>query len=71
MDKTSTHKQINRTLAVVNGGLNLKVDVHKAATLPKPKLLDQVRQAIRSAALQSQDRRKLRPLDQTIHFLSQ
>jgi site-specific recombinase XerD len=46
MDTTSTHKRINRTLAVVNGGLNFKVDVQKAATLPKPKLLDQVRQAI-------------------------
>jgi len=42
MDTTNTHASINRTLAVINGGLSFKVDV-KAATLPKPKLLDQVR----------------------------
>ena len=48
MDTTNTHASINRTLAVINGGLNFKVDVQKAATLPKPKLLDQVRQAIRA-----------------------
>jgi hypothetical protein len=46
MDTTNTHPSIDRTLAVINGGLNSKVDVQKAATLPKPKLLDQVRQAI-------------------------
>jgi hypothetical protein len=48
MDTTNTHASINRTLAVINGGLNFKVDVQKTATLPKPKLLDQVRQAIRA-----------------------
>jgi hypothetical protein len=29
MDTTNTHPSINRTLAVINGGLNLKVDVQK------------------------------------------
>ena len=48
MDKTNSHASINRTLAVIDGGLNFRVDVQKGATLPKPKLLDQVRQAIRS-----------------------
>jgi hypothetical protein len=48
MDTTNTHTPINRTLAVINGGLNFKAGVQKTATLLKPKLLDQVRQAIRS-----------------------
>ena len=48
MDTTNTHASINRTLAVINGGRNSKVDVLKGSALPKPKLLDQVRQAIRT-----------------------
>jgi hypothetical protein len=44
--------------------------VNALASPPKLKLLDQVREAISDAALQSENRRELRPLDQTIHFFS-
>ena len=48
MDTTNTYVLVNRTLAVISGGLNSKVGVQESSTLPKPKLLDQVRQAIRA-----------------------
>jgi Phage integrase, N-terminal SAM-like domain len=46
-ETASTHKPVNRTFAVVDGGLNSKARVQTLPTSPKPKLLDQVRQAIR------------------------
>jgi integron integrase len=48
METANTNKSINRTLAVIDGGLNFKADVQSLPTTPKPKLLDQVRQAIRT-----------------------
>ena len=48
MDAANTPKPINRTLAVIDGGLNLKNGMPAPSTAPKPKLLDQVREAIRT-----------------------
>jgi site-specific recombinase XerC len=48
MESINTHRPINRTLAVIDGGLNLKNGTLTPPTAPKPKLLDQVRQAIRT-----------------------
>jgi integron integrase len=39
---------VNRTLVVIDGGMNFKASVQTIPTAPKPKLLDQVRQAIRT-----------------------
>lgn len=47
METVNTHKSTNRTLVVIDGGLNVKVPNQLPPTTPKPKLLDQVRQAIR------------------------
>ena len=38
----------NRTLAVIDGGLSIDAGVRPTATSPKPKLLNQVREAIRT-----------------------
>jgi hypothetical protein len=38
----------NRTLAVIDGGLSIDAGVRPTATSPKPKLLDRVREAIRT-----------------------
>jgi hypothetical protein len=40
-------RQANPTLAVIDGGLNVAAGVPAISTPPKPKLLDQVCQAIR------------------------
>jgi len=48
MNDLNTHKPTNRTLAVIDGGLNLKASVEPLTTTQKPRLLDQVRQAIRT-----------------------
>jgi site-specific recombinase XerD len=48
MNNISTHSLSNRTLAVIDGGLNFKVDTPRPQTNQKPKLLQQVRQAIRA-----------------------
>jgi site-specific recombinase XerD len=48
LERANTHRPINRTLAVIDGGLNFKAGVQTLPTIPKPKLLDQVRQAIRT-----------------------
>jgi integron integrase len=48
MTSVNTHTPTNRTLAVIDDGLNFKASVQKVSTPPKPKLLDQVRQAIRA-----------------------
>jgi hypothetical protein len=39
---------MNHTLAVIDGGLNFKTDAPTPPVAPNPKLLDQVRQAIRT-----------------------
>ncbi len=41
-------RPINRTLAVINGGSNFKAGAQPLPSAPKPKLLDQVRLAIRA-----------------------
>ncbi len=48
MNNVNTYTPTNRTLAVIDGGLNFKASVQPLATTQKPKLLDQVRQAIRT-----------------------
>jgi integrase len=48
MNYVNTHKPTNRTFAVIDGGLNLKTSVEPLITTQKPRLLDQVRQAIRT-----------------------
>jgi integron integrase len=48
METVNIHKSANRTLAVIDGGLNFKASVQTLATTQKLKLLDQVRQAIRT-----------------------
>jgi hypothetical protein len=48
MDTSNTHGLINRTLAVIDGGLNLRGHAQTLSTTSKPKLLDQVRQTIRT-----------------------
>ena len=44
----NAHGPINRTLAVIDGGLNVKAGVQPPPTASKPKLLDHVREAIRT-----------------------
>jgi len=46
MNSVNTYRPINRTLAVIDGGLNSKVA--PPPTGQQPKLLDQVRLAIRT-----------------------
>ena len=48
MNYLNTHKPTNRTLAVIDGGLNLKASVEPLIKTQKQRLLDQVRQAIRT-----------------------
>ena len=48
MESINAHRPINRALAVIDGGLNFKAGVETLPTTPKPKLLEQVRQAIRT-----------------------
>jgi hypothetical protein len=48
INNVNTHSPTNRTLAVIDGGLNVKAAVQTPSTAPKLKLLDQVRQAIRT-----------------------
>jgi hypothetical protein len=47
MEIAYTNRSINRTLAVVEGGLSSSAGVQTFPTTQKPKLLDQVRHAIR------------------------
>lgn len=47
IETANTHRPMNRTLAVIDGGLNSRTGVQMPST-PKPKLLEQVRQAIRT-----------------------
>jgi integron integrase len=48
INNVNTHRPTNHTLAVIDGGLNFKTDASTPPTAPNPKLLDQVRQAIRT-----------------------
>jgi Phage integrase, N-terminal SAM-like domain len=48
MDSINTPRSTTRTLAVIDGGLNAKARVHPLPSTGKPKLLEQVRQAIRT-----------------------
>ena len=49
MDRANARKPINPTLAVIDGGLNFKAVIQTTTPADqKPKLLDQVRQAIRT-----------------------
>ena len=48
MDINNTPRLKNRTLAVLDGGLNLKAPGHPFPVTGKPKLLEQVRQTIRT-----------------------
>ena len=48
METVNTRMPSKRTLAVIDGGLAGNKDVCVLTTFPKPKLLDQVRQAIRT-----------------------
>ena len=47
MDSVNTPRPTTRTLAVIDGGLNVKARVHPLPSTGKPKLLEQVRQTIR------------------------
>jgi integron integrase len=47
METANTHKPA-RTLVVIDGGMNSKAGVQTIPAAPKPKLLDQVREAIRT-----------------------
>lgn len=46
METANLNKPASRTLAVIDGGLNATTGVQAPTTTPKPKLLDQVKQAI-------------------------
>ena len=48
INDVNTHSPRNRTLAVIDRGLNLKTGGQPPPSALKPKLLDQVRQAIRT-----------------------
>jgi integron integrase len=47
MDSVNTPRPTTRTLAVIDGGLNVKAPVYPLSSSGKPKLLEQVRQVIR------------------------
>jgi Phage integrase, N-terminal SAM-like domain len=47
IETVNIHKSANCTLAVIDGGLNIKARVNPLPSTGKPKLLEQVRQAIR------------------------
>jgi integron integrase len=48
IDSVNTPRPTTRTLAVIDGGLNVKARVHSLPSNGKPKLLEQVKQAIRT-----------------------
>jgi hypothetical protein len=48
MDIANTQRSLNRTLAVIDGGLNSRTNIQTTATGQKPRLLEQVRQVIRT-----------------------
>lgn len=60
MTSVNTHKPTNRTLAVINGGLNVEAGVQKVSMPPKPKLLDKsARRFACVTTVQSKDRGQL------------
>jgi integron integrase len=48
MEPANTHRPVNRTLAVINGGRHKQKEGATLSPTSKPKLLDQVREAIRT-----------------------
>ena len=48
MDSVNAPRPTTRTLAVIDGGLNVKAPVYPLSSSGKPKLLEQVKQAIRT-----------------------
>ena len=48
MNNVNTYTPINRTLAVIDGGLNAKTDIQRTPAVQQSKLLDRVRQPIRT-----------------------
>src|SRR6266496_2884414 len=48
INNVNTHRSTSRTLAVIDGGIKLKNGTPTSPTAQKPKLLDQVSQAIRT-----------------------
>jgi len=48
METVNTHRPINHSFVLIDGGLNLKNGMPSVPTAQKPKLLDQVRRAIRT-----------------------
>lgn len=48
METANTQRPMKRTLAVIDGGLDFKPGIQTVSTTQKPKLLEQVRQAIRT-----------------------
>ena len=48
MNNVNTYTPINRTLAVIEGGLHAKASIQTTPAVQQPKLLDRVRQAIRT-----------------------
>jgi integron integrase len=51
METENTNRLATRTLTVIDGGIQKRIAMQIAPTPPKPKLLDQVRQAIRTRHL--------------------
>ena len=47
INNVNTHRPTNRTFAVIDGGIRKEIEVQTCSQTPKPKLLDQVREAIR------------------------
>jgi integrase-like protein len=48
IETANTHKPASRMLVVIDGGMNFKTSAQTIPTAPKRKLLDQVREAIRT-----------------------
>jgi integron integrase len=48
INNVNTHRPTNRTLAVIDGGINVKAAAESHSATHKPKLLEQVREAIRT-----------------------
>ncbi len=51
MESANLHRPANRTFAVIEGGTRKQTGLQTPTMAPKPKLLDQVRQAIRTRHL--------------------
>lgn len=70
METVNTHRPINHSFVLIDGGLNLKNGMPSVPTAQKPKLLDQVRRAIRTRHY-SPKTEGIPWVDQTIHLLPQ